>query len=76
MHGNFLDDVIAVTSGVTVSLLGIFLRFDWNYFTVEMYKTTEVLWFGIVGGVGGYLGKKIIDKIYKKKNNGNNNRPE
>ncbi len=73
MHGNHIDDIVAVISGVTVSFLGIFLKLDWSSFTLEVYKTTEVLWFGIVGGVGGYLGKKFIDKLYKRKKNGNNN---
>lgn len=75
MHGNHSDDIIAVFSGMIVTFLSLLLRFDWNLFTVEIVKTTEVLWLGIVGGVGGYLGKQLIDKISKKKNkNGNNNK--
>lgn len=69
MHNNYFDDIIAIISGIAVSFLSIFLRFNWEKLIVEMYKTGEVLWLGIVGGVGGYLGKKIIEKIYQKKKN-------
>lgn len=76
MHNNFIDDIVAVTSGVAFSILGVFLKFDINTFQAEAVKTAEVLWFGVIGGVGGYLGKQIIDKLYKKKKNGNNNKPK
>lgn len=74
MHGNHMDDIVAVISGAALSILSIFLKLDWHHFTFDIIKTAEVLWFGFVGGVGGYLGKQIIDKIYKKKKNGNNNK--
>ena len=76
MDNNFTDDIVAVVSGATFSALGMLLKFDLNSFTVETMKTIEVLWLGIVGGVGGIIGKKIIDKIYKNKKNGNNDQHE
>lgn len=62
------DNVLGASSGATISLLAI------NAST--MSNAAEVFLFGLIGGIGGILGKMLVQWIAKKCKNKQNNNSE
>lgn len=61
------SNAVSILCGICATLLGSLLKVDMHTFYTQVLKSGEVLWLGILGGMGGYVGKILITKILKHK---------
>lgn len=64
------DDAISIGTGMLLSVAAS--AGGWGGLD-QVKHGAAVLVFGVVGGVGGWLGKKLMDKLTRKKRSNNNN---
>lgn len=68
MEDDMITNIWSFSGGAILGITGYLLKVDWSSFFEQLGpESIKVGLLGIIGGAGGLLGKKIVEKNFFKR---------